>query len=264
MSGIPERLVIRRDSGAMRLQGKVAIITGAGSGIGREAALLFAREGAKVAVADYVLDAGEETVGKIRESGGEALFIKTDVSKASEAERMVEKTIAEYGKLDILHNNAGILGKVAFVGDATEEDWDRVISINLKGVFLCSKFAVREMLKRGGGVIINTASVMGLVGLPGNTAYSAAKGGVIQFTKTMALEYASSNIRVNCICAGWIDTPMNDNLGERITNWTIRETPMGRWGRPEEVAQAALYLASDESSFVTGTALVVDGGWVAK
>jgi len=248
----------------MRLEGKVAIITGAGSGIGRETALLFAREGAKVVVADYVSEAGGETVRQIRESGGEAIFIKTDVSKASDVERMVKQTIEEYGKVDILHNNAGILGEVAFVGDATEENWDRVFAVNLKGVFLCSKYAVREMVKRGGGVIISTASSMGLVGLPGNTAYSAAKGGVIQFTKTMALEYASSNIRVNCICAGWIDTPMNEELGEHIIRWTLRETPMGRWGRPEEVAQAALYLASDESSFVTGTALVIDGGWVAK
>jgi len=247
-----------------RLEGRVAIITGAGSGIGRESALLFAREGAKVVVSDYVSEVGEETVRQIKESGGEAIFIKTDVSKASDAERMVNKTVGEYGKLDILHNNAGILGKVAFTGDVTEEDWDRVISVNLRGVFLCSKYAVREMVKQEGGVIVNTASSMGLVGLPGNTAYSAAKGGVIQFTKTMSLEYASSNIRVNCICAGWIDTPMNENLGERITSWTLRETPMGRWGRPEEIAQAALYLASDESSFVNGTALVVDGGWIAR
>ncbi|GAH02782.1 unnamed protein product, partial [marine sediment metagenome] len=154
----------------MRLEGKVAIITGAGSGIGRESALLFAREGAKVVVSDYVSEAGEETVRQIKASGGEAIFIKSDVSKASDAERMVKKTIEEYGKLDILHNNAGILGEVAFVGDATEEDWDRVISVNLKGVFLCSKYAVREMVKKGGGVIISTASAMGLVGLPGNTA----------------------------------------------------------------------------------------------
>jgi len=248
----------------LRLQGKVAIITGAGSGIGREAAQLFAREGAKVVVSDYALEVGEETVRQIKESGGEAIFIKTDVSRADDAERMVRETVEEYGRLDILHNNAGILGKVALAGDTSEADWDKVISVNLKGVFLCSKYAVREMVKGGKGSIVSTASAMGLVGLPGNTAYSAAKGGVIQFTKTMALEYASSNIRVNCICAGWIDTPMNESLGERVTGWTVRETPMGRWGRPEEVAQAALYLASDESSFVTGTALVVDGGWVAK
>ena len=247
-----------------RLEGKVAVITGAGSGIGRETALLFAREGAKVVVADYVPEAGEETVRQIRESGGEAIFVKTDVSKASDAERMVRETTAKYGKLDILHNNAGILGRVAFVGDAIEEDWDRVMEVNLKGVFLCSKYAVQEMIKGGGGVIISNASAMGLVGLPGNASYSAAKGGIIQFTRTMALEYASSNIRVNCICGGWIDTPMNEELGENIVKWTLRETPLGRWGKPEEVAQAALYLASDESSFVTGTALVVDGGWTAK
>jgi len=248
----------------MRLAGKVAIITGAGSGIGRETALLFAGEGARVVVADYAPEAGEETIRRIREHNGDALFVRADVTKASDAEAMVREAIEKYGQLDILHNNAGILGAVAFVGDASEEDWDRVMSVNLKGVFLCSKYAVREMLKGSGGTIVNTASTMGLVGLPGNTAYSAAKGGVIQFTKTMALEYASSNIRVNCICAGWIDTPMNWQLDEHIIKWTMRETPMGRWGRPEEIARAALYLASDESSFITGTTLVVDGGWVAK
>jgi NAD(P)-dependent dehydrogenase (short-subunit alcohol dehydrogenase family) len=248
----------------LRLQGKVAIITGAGSGIGRQTSLLFAREGAKVVVSDNALGVGEETVRQIKEIGGEALFIKADVSNTDDVKRMVKETVEEYGRLDILHNNAGILGKVALVGDASEADWDTVILVNLKGVFLCSKYAVREMIKGGKGSIVSTASAMGLVGLPGNTPYSAAKGGVIQFTKTMALEYASSNIRVNCICAGWIDTPMNESLGERVTSWTVRETPMGRWGAPEEIAQAALYLASDESSFVTGTALVVDGGWVAK
>ncbi len=247
-----------------RLEGKVAIVSGAGSGIGREVALLFAREGARVAVVDCVMETGEETVRRIRESGGEAIFVGADLSRASDAERMVKETLNKYGKLDILSNNVGILGEVAPVGDASEELWDRVISVNLKSVFLCSKYAVREMMRGGGGVIINSASVMGLVGLPGNTAYSASKGGIIQFTKTMALEYASSNIRVNCICAGWIDTPMNENLAEPVVRWMLKETPMGRLGRPEEVAEAALYLASDDSSFVTGTALVIDGGWIAK
>lgn len=247
-----------------RLDGKVAVITGAGSGIGRETALLFAREGAKIVVADYASEAGEATVRQIGEKGGDALFIKTDVSQASDVERMVKATVEKYGRIDILYNNAGVLGEVAFVGDATEDDWDRLMSINLKGTFLCSKYAVREMIKGGGGVIVNTASAMGFVGLPGNAAYSAAKGGIIQLTRTMALEYASSNIRVNCLCAGWVDTPMNLKLGERIINWTVRETPMKRWAKPEEIAQAALYLASDESSFVTGAALVIDGGWTAK
>jgi NAD(P)-dependent dehydrogenase (short-subunit alcohol dehydrogenase family) len=247
-----------------RLDGKVAVITGAGSGIGRETALLFAREGAKIVVADYASEAGEATVRQIGEKGGDALFIKTDVSQASDVERMVKATVEKYGRIDILYNNAGVLGEVAFVGDATEDDWDRLMSINLKGTFLCSKYAVREIRKGGGGVIVNTASAMGFVGLPGNAAYSAAKGGIIQLTRTMALEYASSNIRVNCLCAGWVDTPMNLKLGERIINWTVRETPMKRWAKPEEIAQAALYLASDESSFVTGAALVIDGGWTAK
>ena len=248
----------------MKLKDKVAIVTGGGSGIGREIALLFAGEGARLSVADYVAETGEDTVRRIREGGGEAIFIKADVSRAIDAERVVRQTVEKYGKLDILCNNAGILGRVASVGEAAEENWDRVITVNLKSVFLCSKYAVSEMMKGGGGVIINSSSTMGLVGLPGNTAYSASKGGVIQFTKTMALEYASSNIRVNCVCAGWIDTPMNEILDEKILRWTVRETPMGRLGKPEEVAQAALYLASDESSFVTGTALVVDGGWLAK
>jgi NAD(P)-dependent dehydrogenase (short-subunit alcohol dehydrogenase family) len=247
-----------------RLDGKVAVITGAGSGIGRETALLFAREGAKIVVADYASEAGEATVRQIGEKGGDALFIKTDVSQASDVERMVKATVEKYGRIDILYNNAGVLGEVAFVGDATEDDWDRLMSINLKGTFLCSKYAVREMIKGGSGVIVNTASAMGFVGLPGNAAYSAAKGGIIQLTRTLALEYASSNIRVNCLCAGWVDTPMNLKLGERIINWTVRETPMKRWAKPEEIAQAALYLASDESSFVTGAALVIDGGWTAK
>jgi len=248
----------------MRLKGKVAIVTGGGSGIGKEIALLFAQEGAKVMVADLVAEKGEDTVRLITESGGEAAFFRADVSLAGDVENLVRQTVKKYGRLDILSNNAGILGVVAPVGEASEENWDRVIAVNLKSVFLCSKYAVREMVKSGGGAIVNSASTMGLVGLPGNTAYSASKGGVIQFTKTMALEYAASNIRVNCTCAGWIDTPMNEILDEKVLRWTVRETPMGRLGRPEEIARAALYLASDDSSFITGTALVVDGGWVAK
>ena len=248
----------------MKLKDKVVIVTGGGSGIGREIALLFAREGAKVMVADFVAEKGEDTARWIGESGGEATFVQADVSRAGDVEDLVRQTVKKYGRLDILSNNAGILGVVVPVGEASEEDWDRVIAVNLKSVFLCSKYAVNEMVKGGGGAIVSSASTMGLVGLPGNTAYSASKGGVIQFTKTMALEYAASNVRINCICAGWIDTPMNEILDEKVLRWTVRETPMGRLGKPEEVARAALYLASDDSSFVTGTALVVDGGWVAK
>jgi NAD(P)-dependent dehydrogenase (short-subunit alcohol dehydrogenase family) len=248
----------------MRLKGKVAVITGAGSGIGRATAQLFAREGARVVVADLEEEAGRETQRGITAGGGEAVAVKTDVSRADQVEMLIQKTVAEFGALDILHNNAGVSGGRHFVAETTEEYWDRVISVNLKGVFLCSKYAVLEMLKKGGGVIINTASSFGLVGLPGNAAYSAAKGGVIQLTKSMALEYAPNHIRVNCICAGWIDTPFNQNLDDQIIHWALKETPLGRWGQPEEVARAALYLASEESSFVTGTTLTIDGGWTAK
>ncbi len=249
----------------MRLEDKVAIITGAGSGIGRGTALLFAREGAKVIVADRVPEGGKETVRQVRESGGEAIFIETDVSKANDAERMVRETLKAYGKIDILFNNAGVWeGQTIKVGDITEEIWDSVIDTNLKGVFLCSKYAVHEMIKTGGGVIINTSSCWGIAGCAGTAAYSATKGGVVQFTKSMALEYVSNNIRVNCICPGPIDTPMTESMGKDIIKWLVGQTPMKRQGRPEDIAQAALYLASDESSFVTGTALVVDGGLVAK
>ena len=242
----------------------MAAVTGAGSGIGREIAILFSQEGARIVAVDCVAEAGEETVRRIRNGGGEAAFIQADITQASDAERMVRQTLEHYGRLDILSNNAGILGEIALVGEASEENFDRVISVNLKGVFLCSKYAVREMLKSGGGVIVNSASMLGLVGMPGNTAYCASKAAVIQFTKTMALEYASSNIRVNCICAGFIDTPMNEALEDKVMRWVMRELPMGRMGEPEEVARAALYLASDDASYVTGTALMVDGGWIAK
>ena len=248
----------------MRLKGKVVIITGAGSGIGRATAQLFAREGARVVVADLEEEAGRETQRVITAGGGEAIAVKTDVSRADQVEILVQKTVAEFGTLDILHNNAGVSGGKNFVAETTEKYWDLVISVNLKGVFLCSKYAIREMLKKGGGVIINTASTFGLVGLPGNAAYSASKGGVIQLTKSMALEYAPNHIRVNCVCAGWVDTPFNQDLDDKITRWALKETPLGRWCQPEEVARAVLYLASEESSFVTGTTLTIDGGWTAK
>ncbi|MFC1907140.1 SDR family NAD(P)-dependent oxidoreductase [Chloroflexota bacterium] len=247
-----------------RLKGMVAVVTGAGSGIGREIALLFSREGAVIAAVDCVVEAGEETVKQIRGGGGEAVFIEADVTQASDAERMVRQTIEKFGRLDILSNNAGVLGDIALVGEATEENFDKVMSINVKGVFLCSKYAVLEMLKGGGGSIVNSASMLGLVGMPGNTAYCASKGAVIQFTKTMAAEYAANNIRVNCICAGWIDTPMNEVMEDKVIRWMMRELPIGRMGKAGEVAQAALYLASDDASYVTGAALVVDGGWTAK
>jgi NAD(P)-dependent dehydrogenase (short-subunit alcohol dehydrogenase family) len=258
-----------------KLEGKVALITGAGSGIGRATGVLFAKEGAKVVVADYAPVGGQETVRIIKEAGGEAIFIKVDVSKASDVERMVRTALDAYGRIDILHNNAGIGGPVAPTADTTEKDWDSVINTNLKGVFLGSKYVIPVMVKQGGGVIINTASTSGLVGSPGFSKYCASKGGVVQLTKTMALEYAKENIRVNCICPGIIDTPMGgasfpgdaaarEAAKEAFERAFVKTVPLGRIGQPEEIAKAALYLACDDSSYVTGAALVVDGGVTAS
>jgi len=242
----------------------VAIITGAGSGIGRATALRFAAEGARVVAGDIDAAAAEAVADEILKTRGEAVAVTADVSRAADAEMLAARAVAQYGQLDILCNNAGISRPGPLVADAEEAYWDAVMAVNLKGVFLCSKYAVREMLKNDRGAVINTASVMGLVGLPGNAAYSASKGGVIQFTKSLALEYAARGVRVNCIAAGWIDTPLNTELDPKITSWALRETPLGRWGSADDVAAAALYLASDDAAFVTGTTLVLDGGRTAK
>ncbi|MFC1924984.1 SDR family NAD(P)-dependent oxidoreductase [Chloroflexota bacterium] len=250
-----------------KLDGKTALITGAGSGIGRATAVLFAREGAKVAIVDYAPTGGQETSTMVKESGGEAMFIEADVSKTADVKRMVQATVEAYGRLDILYNNAGFGGRWARTAEVTEEDWDLVIGINLKGVFLGSKYAIPLMLDQGSGVIINTASIGGLFGFGafGLPAYAVSKAGVIQLTKIMAKEYGKQNIRVNCICPGAIPTPMTEQV---LYNASGRQSviellALERIGQPEEVAQAALYLASDDSSFVTGTTLVVDGGQTA-
>jgi len=248
----------------MRLQDKVAIITGAGSGMGRATAILFAAEGAKVVIADWSTEGGEETAKAIRKAGGEATFVEVDVSKAADAEKMVKVAVEKYGKIDILYNNAGIEGPIARTADLSEEDWDRVVAVDLKGVFLGSKYAIPEMIRGGGGVIINTASTSALIATRNMPAYCAAKGGVVSLARTMAVEYARDNIRVNCICPGGTRTPMfyrgtkgRADLEEKF----VRYVPMGKFGEPEDIAQAALFLASDESSrFITGTTLVVDGG----
>ena len=247
-----------------KLDGKVALITGAGSGIGRATALLFAEEGARVVVADYVAAGGGETVKMIREAAGEAIFVEVDVSKAVDVQKMIKATLDAYGRIDVLYNNAGIMGKYVFTADMAEKDWDRIIEINLRGVFLGSKYAIPVMLAQGGGIIVNTASTAGIIGLPGQPAYCASKAAVIQLTKTAALEYADQNIRVNCICPGGIITPMSQpsDLSEAMPPFR-QSQPMRRMAGPEEVARAALYLACDDSSFVTGTALTVDGGWTA-
>jgi NAD(P)-dependent dehydrogenase (short-subunit alcohol dehydrogenase family) len=249
------------------LKGKVALVTGAGSGIGRASALAFARSGATVVVSDIVPEGGEETVRMIKDSGGEAMFIKCDVARADEVKALIDQAIEAYGHLDCAHNNAGIEGMAGPCAECTEENWDRTIDINLKGVFLCSKYEIVQMLRQGGGAIVNTASVAGLVGFRTIPAYCASKGGVVQLTKAMALDYATENIRVNAVCPGVIHTPMVDRFSggtEEGLKAMAALQPMNRLGEPEEIADAVVYLCSDEASFVTGIAMPVDGGFVAQ
>jgi len=249
----------------MRVQNKIAIITGAGSGIGRAIALIFAQEGAKVVVADWTEKGGQETVETVKQASGQAVFIKTDVSQASDIEKMVRVCLENFGRVDILVNNAGIL-KMGLLHQTSEEDWDAVLSVNLKGVFLASKKVIPEMLKQGQGKIVNVASVAGLVGFEGIGPYCASKGGIIALTREMALEYAKNKINVNCIAPGIIKTAMTKGmLDDSTTRQGLEaQTPYPRLGEPEDIALAALYLASDESDFVTGEILVVDGGFLAK
>jgi len=248
-----------------RLKGKVAIVTGGGSGIGRATCLLFAREGAKVVVADYVAEGGNETVRQISAANGQAVFVQADVSKSADVQNMIGATIRNYGRVDVLFNNAGIEGPSTKLGNLKEEDWDRVIAIDLTSVYLGIKYVLPEMIKQGGGVILSTASVAGLVGFQGSGAYAAAKAGVINLTRLAALEYADKNIRVNCICPGVIETPMVERvMGGRPREKVVRTEPIGRLGRPEDIANAALFLASDESSFATGAPFIIDGGYVAR
>jgi len=244
-----------------RLDGKVALITGAGSGIGRATALVFCREGAKVAVVDYVPAGGEDTVGVITEAGGDAIFVEADVSRAADVERMVKTTVDRYGRLDIIFNHAGIQGPMGLMADLTEEGWDLVLDTNLKGVFFGCKYAIPVMLSQGGGVIINTASILGMGAMAGSTPYGVSKAGVIQLTRNVASEYAKQNIRVNCICPGLIRTPLTEPY---FSAFRIDTIPEGRAGQPEDIARVALFLASDDSAYVTGASVVVDGGCTAE
>lgn len=249
------------------LEGKVAIITGAASGIGRAAAELFAEEGAVVLAADVQDDTGHALADELAARSCTCVYVHANVSKESDVAAMVGLAVSRFGKLDILFNNAGIEGEQAPTADATIDNWERVISVNLKGPFLGLKHGIPAMLRNGGGSIINNASVAGMVGFPGIPAYCAAKGGVIQLTRTAALEYATQGIRVNCLCPGVIDTPMvgrfthgnPDALGQ-----LTQMEPVARLGRPREVAELALFLASDRSSFITGAIIPVDGGFVAR
>jgi NAD(P)-dependent dehydrogenase (short-subunit alcohol dehydrogenase family) len=254
------------------LEGKVTLVTGGASGIGRATALACAREGAKLIIADLQEEGGQHTVHLITEKGGDASFVQTDVTHATEVEALISTAVARYGRLDCAHNNAGISGRGiagdhrALTAEYPDARWHQVIAINLTGVWLCMKFELQQMLTQGGGAIVNTASAAGLVGLVGNAAYVASKHGVVGLTKTAAVEYAKQGIRVNCVCPGYIQTPMTapgmqdpDHMARMVTS-----EPVGRMGNPEEVAEAVVWLCSDAASFVTGHTMAVDGGYVAQ
>lgn len=248
------------------LLGKVAIITGGTSGIGRTAAILFAQSGAKVVVAGRRENEGQEIVDAILAAGGQALFVKTDVAKNEDVQTLVQKTTEKFGRLDVAFNNAGIEGNWVPVAEQAEEDWDRTIDINVKGVWLCLKYEIRQMLKQGtGGAIVNMSSVAGFIGAAGAATYCASKHAVMGLTKSAALETARNGIRVNSICPGIIETPMGERLfgAPAVTKWALSFYPLGRFGKPMEVAEAVLFLCSSGSSFMTGQSLVLDGGFLA-
>lgn len=251
-----------------KLEGKVAVITGAGAGIGRASALLFAREGAAVTIGDLDVAAGEEAAARIRCEGGKAAFVPVDVAAPEQVERMVRVTVETFGRVDVLFNNAGV-NFPATVVDVGEEAWQRSLDVNLKGVMLGSRHAIPEMLRTGGGSIINTASMLGLVASPRQAPYAAAKGAVVMLTRQMAIDYAPRNIRVNCLCPSEVNTEMNRRFiaespdPEAELRRVLARIPMDRMAEPEEIASAALFLASDDSSYITGVALPVDGGLTA-
>jgi NAD(P)-dependent dehydrogenase (short-subunit alcohol dehydrogenase family) len=251
----------------MRLRDKTAIVTGAGSGIGRAIARMFAAQGARVLVADMAVDGGQATVSQITGEGGTARFIQTDVARAESVQAMVAAALDAWGRLDILVNNAGIV-RVGSVTEGSEADWDLSLAVNLKGVYLCARHALPAMIVGGGGAMVNIASVGGLVGAAGLAAYASAKAGVLNLTRQMAVDYGPQGVRVNSICPGTIPTPMHyafyrpEDKEATLAEWA-KAKPLRKVGRPEDIAYAAVYLASDEASFVTGANLVVDGGTLA-
>jgi NAD(P)-dependent dehydrogenase (short-subunit alcohol dehydrogenase family) len=250
------------------LAGKSALITGGGGGIGRATALAFAREGAQIAVADLAADAAQETVALVNAAGGQAVSLAGEVARDADVRAMIQGVVGAYGRLDCAFNNAGIAGwQVDAAGKKTaewsEEAFDRMIAVNLKGVWLCMRHEIRQMQAQGGGAIVNTGSIAGLVGLPTSSAYVAAKHGVIGLTKTAALEYAEANIRVNAVCPGFVKTRMTQDAMRRRGEAILAQTPLRRMGNPEEIAEMVVWLCSDRASYVTGAAYNIDGGWMA-
>jgi NAD(P)-dependent dehydrogenase (short-subunit alcohol dehydrogenase family) len=247
------------------VEGKSAIVTGAASGIGRESARLFAREGARVVVADLNKDGGEETVRQIVEAGGAAVFQQTDISDAEQVGALVDRAVKEFGQLDCAHNNAGVAGNVGPVGGCSDEDWDRTIAVNLTGTFYCMRAEINAMLANDSGVIVNTASTFGIVGAPGMPSYVSSKHAVMGLTRGSALDYAKAGLRINAVCPGVIDTPMvQEHLAHLPENPFLAIIPSGRMAHPSEVAEAAVWLCSDRASYVNGVAMTVDSGWTAQ
>ncbi|WP_282941216.1 SDR family oxidoreductase [Paenibacillus sp. RC67] len=247
----------------MRFKDKVAIVTGGASGIGETTVRLFSDEGAKVVIADFA-DRGQELSNQLNQQGHDTLFVKTDVTNEEQVKNMVEQTVKKYGKLDILFANAGI-AKDAPAHELSLEAWQKTIDINLTGVFLCDKYVIGQMLSQGnGGAIVNCGSIHSHAGKAGVTAYSSAKGGVKLLTQTLGVTYAKERIRVNAVCPGYIDTPLISGRNEAMNDHLVSLHPMGRLGKPEEVAKAVLFLASEDASFITGTSLLIDGGYTAQ
>ncbi len=245
---------------ARQFDGKAALVTGGSGGIGRDASLAFARQGANVVVADVLVENGQETVDMIRDGGGQATFVHADVSVASEVEALVDTVVQTYGSIDLAFNNAGIEGYLVHLDEYTEEMWDRVMNINLKGVWLCMKYEVQRMMAQGGGAIVNTSSIAGVRGGENWSVYTASKHGVAGLTKSAAIEYGPKGIRVNAVCPSIIRTPMYERALSGEEDRYIKAHPLKRLGTPEDVANVVVWLCSDSASFVTGQALLVDGG----
>ena len=249
---------------AQQLAGKVALVTGASSGIGKATALLYAREGAQVVVSDISEEKGLQVVEEIKTAGGQAIFVKADVSKPEECEQMVQQAVSAFGRLDVAFNNAGIGGESNPIGDMSIEGWNQVIAINLSSVFYCMHYQIRQMLQNGGGAIVNNSSILGQVGFLNSAGYVAAKHGVVGLTKNGALEYAAKGIRINAVGPAFINTPLIANLGEEVLQMLVKAHPIGRLGEAEEVAELVVWLSSPKASFVNGAYYAVDGAYLSQ